>query len=519
MISTMSGLTKQVEQIKLTLKKIETNVSSVTYDEVISALNEIYTIIIAKKEREIKEIFSSLSFNTIILFLQYEEIEDKIIKILEEFIQFVSIEAIVDQYEDFINIGLTNEKENIVKLTLQELINGIEKNSQLCGVIATKFLDKIVNCFSLHVQSITKLVSKLMGEILSKNEVCLDLFLEKDSLNALQNQCNMSEVVKFTIYDLIVTISSVNDSNFEKCKKAGLFDSMINEINSKDILVKLNTIELYIKLLSNKNLYNFFEKSEIMSKLIEKLKKDPKDENSNLEDKLFLHGIIKFFASLADINMNSFIDIQNKYDLLASLENLFNEGDISSKEIVLITLGSIGSSYEGLKLIYNQKSLLNTVLDYYPSLSGNLKTVFLQNISCILTLCKLSDDVEIMTQTIYQRIQGKPNTLKELLQIGNQVFEESRISVYAVLKGIAVHNWGLKELDNSPEFIKFILDRSQESNRLGQDWKYSIIETMVIHPSSSKYVRPDTLVKFKVYLKQGPYYKYIEPKVVVKGAN
>ncbi|KAL6596416.1 hypothetical protein U3516DRAFT_765308 [Neocallimastix sp. 'constans'] len=72
---------------------------------------------------------------------------------------------------------------------------------------------------------------------------------------------------------------------------------------------------------------------------------------------------------------------------------------------------------------------------------------------------------------------------------------------------------------NSTEFIKFILDRGQEPNRLGQDWKYSIIETMVNHPSSSTILRPDTLVKFKVYLKQGPYYKYVEPKVVVKGAN
>jgi len=45
----MTELSMQVEQIKLTLKKIETNVSSVTYDEVISALNQIYTIVICKK--------------------------------------------------------------------------------------------------------------------------------------------------------------------------------------------------------------------------------------------------------------------------------------------------------------------------------------------------------------------------------------------------------------------------------------------------------------------------------------
>ncbi|ORY56267.1 hypothetical protein LY90DRAFT_260930 [Neocallimastix californiae] len=77
---TTTDLSNKVVQIKAVLKKIETNVSEVTYEEVITTLNQIYYIVISKKDNEIKDIFSSLSFNTIILFLQYEEIEDKIIK-------------------------------------------------------------------------------------------------------------------------------------------------------------------------------------------------------------------------------------------------------------------------------------------------------------------------------------------------------------------------------------------------------------------------------------------------------
>jgi len=50
---------------------------------------------------------------------------------------------------------------------------------------------------------------------------------------------------------------------------------------------------------------------------------------------------------------------------------------------------------------------------------------------------------------MYNIYKGKPNTLKELLQIANQVFEDSRIAAYAVIKGIAVHNWGLKVSNNN----------------------------------------------------------------------
>jgi len=54
---------------------------------------------------------------------------------------------------------------------------------------------------------------------------------------------------------------------------------------------------------------------------------------------------------------------------------------------------------------------------------------------------------------MYNIYKGKPNTLKELLQIANQVFEDSRIAAYAVIKGIAVHNWGLKVSNNNYIYI------------------------------------------------------------------
>jgi len=40
-----------------------------------------------------------------------------------------------------------------------------------------------------------------------------------------------------------------------------------------------------------------------MRKLINEVQKDPEDENVDIEDKLFLHSIIKFFSSLADFNV------------------------------------------------------------------------------------------------------------------------------------------------------------------------------------------------------------------------
>jgi len=45
---TTTDLSNKVVQIKAVLKKIETNVSEVTYEEVITTLNQIYYIVICK---------------------------------------------------------------------------------------------------------------------------------------------------------------------------------------------------------------------------------------------------------------------------------------------------------------------------------------------------------------------------------------------------------------------------------------------------------------------------------------
>lgn len=518
----MTYLPETIENIKKTLEAAaNSSDNEVPLNELSDKINQVYCFIISRKNEELENLFCSLSLETIIALLQYDnEINKKVIRILEAYLQYKSINVIIDQYENFVVFGLKDQNPEIVTLTLKELINGLNKNDEvLYNKIALNFLLEIMDCLTSSDMTVTQLSSKLLV-MLSENEKCLDLILEDEPVNHLCELCKNNEIVKFNIYDVIIAICAKSVASFQKCEKSKIFQNFVHEIDSPDILSKLNTIELYVKLLKNDNAFKFFEKSKIFEHLINILKEmTEENEKKDIEKQLMVHGIIKFIAQLADVRMANFESLQTQFGVLELLEKIYNDCDNSTKEIIITTVGNIGSTYEGLNILYHQNKLLFTIIDSYPTISGELKIALLQNLSCLLTICKLSEDVESMTQDIYNKVKGRPSFLKELIKIAGQIFEESRIAAYAVIKGIAVHEWGLKELDNSPEFINFITDRSLESSKLGQEWKYSIIQTLVDHPSSAKILRKDIQIKYKRFLQEGPYYKPIEPKVVIKGSS
>lgn len=51
-------------------------------------------------------------------------------------------------------------------------------------------------------------------------------------------------VISFRVYDLIIKVATYSDSAFEACELSGLLSVFIKELQSDDLLVKINAIEL-----------------------------------------------------------------------------------------------------------------------------------------------------------------------------------------------------------------------------------------------------------------------------------
>jgi 26S proteasome non-ATPase regulatory subunit 5 len=55
---------------------------------------------------------------------------------------------------------------------------------------------------------------------------------------------NSNGTISFRVYDLVIKVAILSDVAFERCESSGLLTVFIKELQSDDLLVKINAIEL-----------------------------------------------------------------------------------------------------------------------------------------------------------------------------------------------------------------------------------------------------------------------------------
>ncbi|KAI8079124.1 proteasome non-ATPase 26S subunit-domain-containing protein [Gilbertella persicaria] len=253
----------------------------------------------------------------------------------------------------------------------------------------------------------------------------------------LKQLLQVNETIRFRIYDLLIKVASCSDSNFEQCESSGLLTVFVKELQSDDLLVKINAIEL-------------------------------------------LNNIATTPAGL------SFLEKANLLDTIVTVLDNTDDTDVVVQLIVTISaIGLLGSHSSGLKLVYHQSSLVQKLLEIYSRSVSQLKAVCLQSISKLLSVS--GDDIEDLTLSIYQRMEGKSILIRE----AKQPEESLCIAAFAVMQAIASHIWG------------------------SQSWKYAIIQTMAAIPDASR-IFGHYYPQIQVYVRQGAFYRVIEPAAAVE---
>lgn len=58
--------------------------------------------------------------------------------------------------------------------------------------------------------------------------------------------------ISFRVYDLIIKVAAVSDDTFSRCEASGLLKEFIKELESTDLLIKINAIELLNEVIKKK---------------------------------------------------------------------------------------------------------------------------------------------------------------------------------------------------------------------------------------------------------------------------
>ncbi|KAI8642743.1 proteasome non-ATPase 26S subunit-domain-containing protein [Parasitella parasitica] len=208
----------------------------------------------------------------------------------------------------------------------------------------------------------------------------------------LKQLLQINGVISFRVYDLIIKVAAYSDSTFEACDSTGLLSVFIKELQSDDLLVKINAIELLNEIATTSAGLSFLEKANLLG------------------------------------TITTILDNPDDSDVVVQLI------------VAISTIGLVGSHPAGLKLLSD--TLLTTFFSRYETAVGQVKAVYLQSISKMISVryrvIPSSPPPFFFIVVMLEMVQN--SIIKEAKQPEDSI----RVASFAVMQAIAYHAWGVQ---------------------------------------------------------------------------
>jgi len=345
---------------------------------------------------------------------------------------------------------------------------------------------------------------------------------------------------RFRIYTLFAKVSQTSGDSLMLCKSSGIFQGLLSDLKIDDYLVKLNAIELCSELLDNSGLCKFLDDLGVFELLSQYLKSN---EDSELVESMCTSKTLSIFSELSKLRDIEFLTFARRFDLFNSiLRLLYFDGNSDIQESAVMSVGIIGSTLPGLRILENEtlqekserskkpKNLLipGTSLLYHliniftrdKNMKQDLKIACLKSLTIIFETRENApgDGSKPLLEKLYESIEttfeddARPNDPSWILSLVKDPRELVRYAAYGFVQAVVSHLWGRKRIISTPGFLDHILDRSTEGSKEGKEWKFAIVQALGSTVASDN-LHHDILGRLMRYVREGPFYTRTQAEV------
>jgi 26S proteasome non-ATPase regulatory subunit 5 len=96
----------------------------------------------------------------------------------------------------------------------------------------------------------------------------------------------------------------------------------------------------------------------------------------------------------------------------------------------------------------------------------------------------------------------KPRDHPFLLKLVKEPKELVRYAAYGWLQSLIVHPWGKRKVLSTAGMLDHLLDRSTESEKLGKEWKFAIVQGLGARVN----IHHDMLERIQHFINDGPFF-------------
>ncbi|KAG7174937.1 26S proteasome non-ATPase regulatory subunit 5-like [Homarus americanus] len=337
----------------------------------------------------------------------------------------------------------------------------------------------------------------------------------------MQEVMSKSDIYRFNVYEFIVQVCLLGDMSLGVVSNSGLLDRLTGEVTTGDILTQLNALELLTPLVLNPSGMVLLDRGGVIAKLQYLLSLAETDPMTAL----LMPGLIKFFGNMGHsrprqmIKENSSVVVM----ILRLAAGSLDLGDPTLQLVAIQTVAHIGSSPAGKLALAKFKTEMDEVMDV---LGSRMRVAPTEQRICVLEALTQLFSVQIEYQTeeltglleLWWASVGGVN-LEKVVAVARQPFMDLHCAALGLLNTLANMPWGQRLICYEPGLIEYILDRTTESEKLGKECKWTVVETLVKSPSTSSIFTENHMSQLEKYFNQGPFYVEAQVEVAVEGLN
>ncbi|CAG9534674.1 unnamed protein product [Cercopithifilaria johnstoni] len=429
----------------------------------------------------------------------FPDLKDLIICILDT----VGLVSVTEKHQILVLNGINNSHPKVVDVLVDYYIRHINEvyemlaNSHIAVTIA--FARRV--CDFDCAGSIAVLLTRFASLKLVQDE--------------LLNQLNSNRAeIRFRIHQVTTLVMKKGD---DLHKTGDLISRLAEELESTDILIQINAVEMFADGASQKTSTAKYLLStgivDQLNRLFIQCTEQP--------DAGFLYpALIKFFGHLSVANVECLSQFPKFLDSLFDLIYHFDRLDASLRLLAFDTLGAVGSTDCAKKFLDRQHNnstqcdMRRAMNAFSVAIASGPIDLRVRHINALSMMLEVKDEVEdadadVIAQKWFNWLgETFPSIVISYL---SKPFNDIRISSLRLLLALFDHNWAIRIFCSAAGFLVSILNRNTERNAEGKQCKYDVICKLI--DSGDSMISPEDMTRLKMYRREGVFYVERNPQV------
>ncbi|KAG0217094.1 26S proteasome non-ATPase regulatory subunit 5 [Mortierella sp. GBA43] len=342
------------------------------------------------------------------------------------------------------------------------------------------------------------------------------------SLSLIQDLTqSKNSIAQLRMTEVLTAWAGQSHGSLSVLKKAGLFESLKDDLNSADVLTRFNIIEILSEFGTTASGSDFLDHSGILTRLAAVVQ-DEADQDS-----LGIHAIVKLYGKLGASEHVDFVSLDMKYQILAQLERLLVgdddfEPDESLKVEAMASIGLVGGNIQNVEWV-SQSHCADTFIGRLPQLSRDSKVAWHHSLAQILACSPdPSPETDRIISAFYGKLEGPGQSpfIARLLVSAKSQSVELAMSALAVMIPLARYPFG--KMGSQREVITFLLERNAEHTHAQKVAKHEVVEALLKtfqttkDTSNIQLLTTDQVSLLDLVRRQGPFYQRATATVAIQ---